>query len=81
MSATITDMRDFIVALNRCIPDLALRGSVGEYIDEMCANVDDPVAVYSLMRKICQHVVQELEFAAENAESVGYHRDAWRTRR
>jgi hypothetical protein len=84
MSAAVTDMRDFILALERETPrslhpitDEALCWWFGELRDA----VDNPAAVLVLTRKICARVVQELEFEAENAESAGFHHTAYRARR
>ena len=87
MSAVATDMRDFIDVLQRAIPwglhpttDIAIR----DYLFAMHSHIDDPAVVYALTGNICERVVQELEFLAENNESAGYagcHRDAYRARR
>jgi hypothetical protein len=84
MNASATDMRDFILALERETPrglhpatDEALRW----WFVELRDNVDNPTAVYELTGKICWRVVQELEFDAENNECVGDYREAYRCRR
>jgi hypothetical protein len=84
MSAVATDMRDFIKALERQVPwglhpcsDEAIHWCLAEMRDA----VDDPAAVHKLTGKICRRVVQELEFSAENDETVKHYRDAWRARR
>jgi hypothetical protein len=83
MSASVTDMRDFIAALERETPrglhpttDAALHWLFVELRD----SVDNPAAVLELTRKICRRAVQELEFAAENDASAGFHHDAYRRR-
>jgi hypothetical protein len=84
MSAVQTDMRDFIHAIERVIP-WGLHGctdtALHEYLSEMRDCFDDPAAVQKLTGKICRRVVQELEFTAENCETVGHYRDAYRVRR
>ena len=84
MSAELASMHDFILAIERETPrglHPCTDAVLGEYFSEMRTRVDDFAAVHALTGKICHRVVQELEFAAENAESVGDRRDAWRARR
>jgi hypothetical protein len=84
MSASATSMYDFILALERQVPwglHPCTDNAIHEYLSDMRAHVDDPAAVYKLTGKICQRVVQELEFVAENKETVGYYRDAYCSRR
>ena len=83
MSATETDMRDFITALERETPR-GLHPScdawVGKYFSEMRSRWNDPAAVYDLTGKIVYATVQELEFDAENNETFGDYREAYRCR-
>jgi hypothetical protein len=84
MSAAVTDMRDFILALERETPR-SLHPTTDEalcwWFGELRNAVDNPAAALVLTRKICARVVQELEFEAENAESAGFHHAAYRARR
>jgi hypothetical protein len=84
MSAVISDMRDFIDVLQRAIPwgpHPTTDEAVHDYLAEMHRHIDDPAAVYALTGKICWRVVQQLEFNAEDNESVGDYCDAYRSRR
>jgi hypothetical protein len=84
MSAVVTDCRDFVLALERAVPwglHPTTDNAVNLYLSEMRHRFEDPVVVHEFTHKICRRVVQELEFTAENAECVGFYRDAWRTRR
>ena len=52
-----------------------------EYFSELRSCVNDPPAVYELTGKICWRAVQELEYDAENNETFGDYREAYRSRR
>jgi hypothetical protein len=78
MSATATDMKDFILALERQTPAPMSRWT--NILPKCVCGTDDPAAVHKLTGMICHRVAQELEFDAENNETFGHHRDAWRAR-
>jgi len=65
MTATATDMRDFILALERETPR-GLHPSCDawnrDYFSKMRACWNDPAVVYDLTSKIVYSTVQELEY-------------------
>ncbi|HEV3162029.1 MAG TPA: hypothetical protein VGZ89_18880 [Xanthobacteraceae bacterium] len=84
MSAVVSDMIDFVLALERQTPrglHPCTDAALDEYFTELRDAIGDPAAVYKITGKICWRIVQELEFTAENYETFGDHRTAWRARR
>jgi hypothetical protein len=79
MSATQTDMREFIEALAvRMPPDIhpSAQLIIGRYFGEMVANVEDPALVNELMVKVKAKVAQELNWKAHDCATMRKHKDA-----
>jgi hypothetical protein len=87
MSATTTDMGDFIEAMCRQIPDdihPSAERNIAELFWEMRSAADNPAEVSRLMQLVGRYVVRELNFNAENAQHFSDDirgREAWRYRR
>jgi hypothetical protein len=84
MSASLTGMHDFVEALRRQVPrDIHPSASeaIRWYFADMRDAVEDPAEVLRLTAKVCDCVVQELNWCAEDLESARAYRDAHRARR
>jgi hypothetical protein len=83
MSASLTNMRDFIETFRVRVPSVHPCGddAIHEYFSDMRNAVDDPVEVMRLMDLVRSRTTQELRFLAENYESCGQFKRAYKIRR
>jgi hypothetical protein len=81
MSASITDMRDFVLALERAVPwglHPTTDKAIHDWLAEARSAAGEPAVVWELVGRICQRVVQESQFSAENDGGVVFYCDAYR---
>lgn len=70
MTATVTDMADFVTSFARCIPrglHPVARDAIHRHMVAMCA-AGDPAEVLALMERIKRRVVWELRWEAKKRE-------------